>query len=104
MTYNLTMDNLHIEDSYLVDSTDDMYLFLSNCMTEMPESNVWKRSFCSLKNEWVTHNLLYKLHIYRSRTKDVDLNYPQKWYYRLGYSIIGGIASFFYYSRLGRYV
>ena len=28
----------------------------------------------SLINEWRSHNLLYDLHIYRDRTKDVDLN------------------------------
>jgi hypothetical protein len=37
----------------------------------------------------VVHNRLYKLHILRDRTKDVDLEYKQKWYLKVLYSILG---------------
>lgn len=39
---------------------------------------VLERSNFSLLLEWASHNLLYDLHIARERTKDVDLEYPQK--------------------------
>jgi hypothetical protein len=45
-----------------------------------------------MAREWAAHNLLWDLNIYRSRTKDIDLNYPQKWYVRLGYFILGSFA------------
>ena len=47
------------------------------------------RSNASLKREWVTHNFLYSIGMFRSHTKDVNLNYPQKWYIRWGYNIAG---------------
>ena len=45
--------------------------------------------------EWAAHNMLYNLNIQRERTKDVDLDYPQKWYYKVGYGICGVVALIF---------
>lgn len=52
---------------------------------ENPESDVWRRSMRSLKAEWMVHNACYRLHILRSHTADVDLNYPNHaaWIYSL---------------------
>lgn len=47
-----------------------------------------KRSMFSIIIEWRAHNLLYNLHICRSRTKDVDIEYPIKWYKVVGYFIL----------------
>lgn len=49
----------------------------------------FNRSVKLLIKEWVTHNRLYKLGIKRDRTKDVDLEYNQKWYLKIIYSILG---------------
>ena len=43
----------------------------------------------SLKREWAAHNALG---ISRSRTSHMDLNWPQPWFVRLGYAILGTIA------------
>lgn len=50
------------------------------------------RSNKSLIREWITHNNLYKLNLYRDRTASVDLNYPQKWYMKITYFIFSIIS------------
>ena len=42
-----------------------------------------------LVKEWIVHNRLYKLGLFRNRTKDVDLEYQQKWYLKVMYWILG---------------
>lgn len=54
------------------------------------------RSTRSLLREWAAHKLLYQLHILRSHTESVDLNYPQRLSVRIAYRIVGGIALIFY--------
>lgn len=50
-----------------------------------PDHIVFTRSISSLVKEWQSHNLLYRLRIAKDRTKDVDLECPQKWYYKIAY-------------------
>lgn len=50
------------------------------------------RSIDSLKREWAAHNAFYAMGIYRNRTALMDLNWPQLWFVRLGYAILGKIA------------
>lgn len=38
----------------------------------------------SLINEWKAHNLLYDLHLFRSHTRNVDLN-NEPWYRKVIY-------------------
>lgn len=93
MNYTLTENNLHIEDSYRVrkKSMDAAFCHIKNdCETP---SNVWKRSMFSLKCEWIVHNFLYSLGLWQSHTKDVDLNYPNKWEWL--YKIIGVLVWLF---------
>ena len=54
------------------------------------------RSKTSLLHEWGAHKLLYQLGILESHTESVDLNYPQSWYEKIGYFVVGGIAVLFY--------
>lgn len=89
--FTITDNNLHIERSYRYYKKSFRDVF-DWARTENPASNVWKRSFWSLEREWATHNALYALGIARERTADVDLNYPQKWYARVGYAIVGTIV------------
>lgn len=90
---NYTIDalNLHIEDSFKVSKRDFAanLIWVKQDKGGNEDSLVWLRSMNSLRREWATHNALYALGILRSHTKDVDLNYPQKWYMRLAYSIVG---------------
>ena len=84
MTYIISDNNLQISDSYLY-SKHDMISSLSLIKERYPHSDIWQRSMSSLRAEWMVHNACYRLHILRSHTADVDLNYPNRieWLYRL---------------------
>ncbi len=92
--YTITQGNLHIIDSYQV-SKKAFRRQLASIKALHPDSDVWKRSWCSLELEWATHNGLYAIGIARSHTKDVDLNYPQKWYEKVLYPIVGSVCWIF---------
>lgn len=84
MTYIISDNNLQIRDSYLY-SKHDMISSLNLIKARYPHSNIWLRSMRSLRAEWIVHNACYRLHILRSHTADVDLNYPNRveWLYRM---------------------
>lgn len=91
MRYSITNNNLHIFDSYATPKA----MFrreLEFARRAHYKSDVWKRSINSMRREWATHNLCYAIGYKRERTKDVDLNYPQKWYVKLAYAVIGTLA------------
>ena len=90
--YSLTVSNLHIIDSCQIPGRDFREI-LTHISDENPESFLFKaRSICPMSLEWATHNFLYMIGYQRERTCDVDLDYPQKWYYRIAYPIIGSLV------------
>ena len=91
MRYKITDNNIHLIDSYLIPK-EKMVWELIKIRNLHPSCPVFQRSFRSLKAEWCSHNAAYFLGIKRERTKDVDLNYPQPWYVRLGYYVGGAIV------------
>ena len=84
MTYIISDNSLQISDSCRY-SKHDMISSLSLIKERYPHSDIWQRSMSSLRAEWIVHNACYRLHILRSHTADVDLNYPNRveWLYRL---------------------
>ena len=90
----ITNNNIHIQDSFKY-SKYTMRLVLQAYKDQFKDYDVFKRGITSMVLEWATHNMLYNLNIQRERTKDVDLDYPQKWYYKVGYSICGVVALMF---------
>lgn len=87
--YDLSVGNLHIFDSYQYPGKD-FRTILSDIKFQNPGAFLFKaRCICGMCLEWATHNFLYKIGYQRERTQDVDLDYPQKWYYKIGYSVIG---------------
>ena len=75
-----TPTNTHILDSASVRSKADMREFLLKVRAQSsPEMAVCRRDLESMIREWRSHNLFYQLHIFRSRTKDVDLELCQSW-------------------------
>ena len=92
--YTIDQHNLHITDSAFV-SKHLFWKELADIYVENKDSLVFSRSINSLMNEWATHNACYALHILRSHTKDVDLNYPQKWYIKITYAICGNLGWLF---------
>ena len=90
--YSLTTSNLHIEDSYKIPGRDFREV-LNDISHANPNAFLFKaRCICGMCLEWSTHNFLYKIGFQRERTQDVDLDYPQKWYYKIGYAIIGTLV------------
>lgn len=93
--------NIHIEDSYAV-SKKDFEKVLADREWEAYEHCIESeigvfenRSKFSLKTEWAAHNACYALGIERERTKDVDLQIPQKWYEKIGYPVVGCLVWLF---------
>ena len=84
MIYIISENCLQICDSYSY-SKHDMISSLNLIKARYPHSDIWKRSMNSLRAEWIVHNACYRLHILRSHTADVDLNYPNRftWAYAL---------------------
>ena len=83
-------DNIiRIENGYLVRCRD--FEFVLNCIrAKEPNEVTANRSNYSLSCEWAVHNALYKLGLFRSQTKDVDMEYPCRrgWLYIILGSII----------------
>ena len=89
--YTITPNNIHMESSFQVSKADFERALLA--MRERhPESQVWNRSIDSLKHEWAAHNALHALGIFRKQTAHADLNWPQPWLIRLGYTVLGTLA------------
>lgn len=81
-------DNVHIIDSFEVTKIKSMIIVIKKLRNEFPRiSVVHDRSIFSLIIEWRAHNLLYDFGLFKSRTKDVDLNYP-KWYFHIIYFML----------------
>ena len=85
----VTTNNIKIIDSYKINKKKEMINILLSLKEEYSNCNTFKRSIFSLLCEWKTHNRLYYLGLWKSRTKDVDLNYPLKWYMKILYFICG---------------
>lgn len=89
------MGNIHIKDSYRISRHSfravlDLRESNAKAKGDTNELEVFgNRSKFSLMMEWAAHNFCYALGIARARTSDADLNYPQKWYARIGYTVAG---------------
>ena len=93
--YSLGVGNLHIADSYQIPGRDFKEI-LTDIKQSNPDAFLFKvRGICGMCLEWATHNFFYKIGFQRERTQDVDLDYPQKWYYRIAYPIIGTVVWLF---------
>ena len=89
LVISVSENNVNIKNSFKIKSKRDMYSIIKQIKCKYPENNITKVSDFLLVQEWATHNLCYNLNIYRERTKDVDLDYNKKWYYKIAYGIIG---------------
>ena len=91
MQYNITPTNIQLKSSFQVKKADFERELLA--MREAhPESLVWNRSIKSLKREWAAHNAFHALGVFRKKTADVDLDWPQKWFFRVGYAVAGAVV------------
>lgn len=46
----------------------------------------------SFKLEWAAHNAQHTMGVFWNWTEYKDLNWPQPWFIRLGYALIGTIV------------
>lgn len=95
ISYNVSNNNIHIDNSYKIKSKESMLNVLNDIYNKY-YSDVFKRPMDSLLNEWGVHNLFYNLHLFRSHTRDVDLNYPQKKWLSICYDIVGFVYFIFH--------
>ena len=91
MNIYYTKNNTHIENSYEVINTQLMEEYIKWIIEERKARKYHIRSLKSYKREWLGHNRLYYLHLFRNHTKDVDLEEPSKWYLEIIWLILGGI-------------
>ena len=91
MHYDISSYNIQLKSSFEI-SKEDFELELEAIRAEHPDCLVWNRSMDSLKREWAAHNTFHALGLVRKQTADTDLNWPQPWLARLGYSIVGSLA------------
>lgn len=94
MDYEVSANNIKLKSSYEV-SKDDFERELEAIRELHPDCLVWNRSIDSLKREWAAHNAFHALGLVRKQTADTDLNWPQPWFIRLGYDLLGRIAWLF---------
>lgn len=82
----ITSNNIHIENSYRITrrrSMKEIFSILREYLDDYHidmDNPLYHRSIYSLCNEWVAHNNCYRLGLWRDRTRDCDLNYPQPCY------------------------
>lgn len=82
--YKISTNNIHIINSFQYTTRKEMKKIIQYLKELYPNNIVFKRPISSLSS----HNLLYKVKIARHRTKDLDLEYPQKWYYKITYFLL----------------
>lgn len=87
-------NNIHIHNSYNIKKIRDMKHYINDIRnSDDGTCEVLNRSNFSLINEWRSHNLLYALGIFRTHTKDVDLESNPSIFFTIGYTIL----SFLYF-------
>ena len=87
-----TPTGTHINDSCLVKSKAEMRAYLEDLRkASAPEMAVCQRDLESQVREWRSHNFFYKFHVFRSRTKDVDLEVKQTWWRELFCRVVSWI-------------
>ena len=89
MRYIVTLNNIRVEDGWEM-PWRGMRSALEAIKANQPNNVTDNRSIYSLCCEWTVHNVLYRLGLWRERTKDVDMEYPCKleWAYLILGSLI----------------
>ena len=78
------LSNMHIVDSYKVPNK----LVREYLVKFTKTSGIYYRDIDSMEKEWIAHNILYKLGMFKNHTKDTDITVDESWYRLLGYEVI----------------
>ena len=98
MDYIVLPTCITVYDSYKVSKKEfDPFL---NDLREGYAGNLvlYYRTNKSLTDEWACHNFLYNIDIFglfRSHTKDVDMQYPLDWWEKIVYPCLGWFCEIF---------
>lgn len=79
--------NITIQDGYLTTDKEIQKVIIQQLLDKYEWFRV--RSLKSYLREWRAHNRLYRWGLFKTRTKDVDLNVHEYWWRRLGYFFLG---------------
>ena len=90
LNYTITDNILSIHESWQINSLRGMALTLQRIRSEQAgtERPILRRTDRNIIEEWIVHNFFYDLHVLRAHTRTVDLEYPQRWYFRIAYHIV----------------
>ena len=69
--------DLNIINSYQIHNIKKMEAILTEAL-EKAKNYITDRNMNSLINEWIAHNIFYKLHLFRKHTKDCNFESKQK--------------------------
>ena len=83
----ITEGNIHVHNSYLV-TDDDKKRDLIHDLLENVAGLKEHRTEKSMLNEWKAHNIFYQHGWFKDHTADVDFEFKQKWYYKIGYWLV----------------
>lgn len=89
-TCSITDKDVTIYDSYKVMDKNKMNEILYAIKSKHPDCKVFEvRKWNNLISEWKAHSRLYKWEMFKSHTKDVDLDTDEPLWRRILYAIIG---------------
>lgn len=89
MSYTISNNILTIHESHKVRTLRDMKRLLQDIRLTNADKNynILQRTDRNIIDEWRVHNLFYDMHVFRLHTRTVDLESPQRWYFRIAYRI-----------------
>ena len=87
VTIQYDNEDVRIVNSYKVENSKDMIRILK--LFKLRTGYQSKRSLKSWIKEWKAHNRLYKLGLFKSHTKDCDLEENEKIHRLIAYQILG---------------
>lgn len=86
----VSSDNIKIIDSYQITNREKMKEILLKAIEKATEEGYFtNRSLNALVKEWVSHNRLYQLHLFRGHTRDADFEANESKFRRFVYFFLG---------------
>ena len=87
--YNEQSKNIRIINSYTIIKDRDKKIILQAINYQLKNQGIiFKRTIDSQLYEWKGHNVMYKWHLFRSHTTNVDINENESWWKRVCYTIL----------------
>ena len=91
--------NICVKNSYKIKYSDDIENLLKiicndHAFTEFKIAG-YKRTLHSMRREWEAHNFLYNIGIFKSRTRNTDLDNNESFIRKTGYAVLSFIYRLF---------